>query len=181
MFRNAHRAALVAGVTLALLAAPSAQAQWTPSLVVKAGASLPIGDWGEVVKTGYHVGVGAEFAQRLSPLGFRLELDFNENAIDDLSDDDFRTVAGLANVLYSPSQASGVYFIGGAGFYRFTVNEDNDVVDSGSETNVGINGGAGLRFGLTGFSTFVEARLHHVFTDGDRSTQFIPVVFGVRF
>jgi len=33
---------------------------------------------------------------------------------------------------------------------------------------------------LSGFNTFVEARLHHVFSD-NVATQFIPVTFGISF
>ena len=180
MFRLAHRAALVAGVASLLLAAP-AHAQWSPSLVVKAGATLPIGDFGDVVGTGYNVGLGVDFTQRASPLGFRLELDFHENEIERgaLDGVDWRHLAGIANLTYQ-QPGSSLYLIGGVGLYRGYLAD----IDNSDDTNPGINAGAGLRFNLTGFSTFVEARFHHLFNDNetvDASTQFIPISFGVRF
>jgi hypothetical protein len=53
-------------------------------------------------------------------------------------------------------------------------------VSGESETNVGLNAGVGLDFGLSGLSTFLEARFHSVFTDGS-NTNFVPIVFGIRF
>ncbi|HYD53299.1 MAG TPA: outer membrane beta-barrel protein [Gemmatimonadaceae bacterium] len=185
MFRHVIRAALVAGVTSTMLAAAPAVAgaQWSPSLTVKLGATLPVGDFGDAVATGYHVGIGAEFAQRLSPIGVRLELDYHENELDEdvfgETDLDWRHVAGIANVTFQ-RPGSSLYLIGGLGLYRGYIS---DIDDSG-DTNAGINAGAGLRFNLTGFSTFVEARFHHLFNDNetvDASTQFIPISFGVRF
>lgn len=183
MFRLASRAALVAGVTATLLAAPAAHAQWTPGLLVKAGATLPIGDFGDVVSTGYNVGVGVDFTQRLSPLGLRLELDFNENGFDEdafgETDVKWRHIAGIANATFQ-QPGSNLYLIGGVGLYRGYLSD----IDDSDDTNVGINGGAGIRFNLTGFSTFVEARFHNLFNGDDAegaSTQFIPISFGVRF
>ena len=51
---------------------------------------------------------------------------------------------------------------------------------SDSETKAGLHGGAGLSFPLGGIDGYVEARFHSVFTE-ESNTNFIPVVFGVRF
>jgi hypothetical protein len=178
MFRRTFRAALVAGVITTLVGATAvdAHAQWSPSLVVKLGATLPIGDFADGAGLGYNVGVGAEFTQPVSPVGFRLEVDFHENEFED-SDIKFRQLAGIANLVYQ-QRTSNLFLIGGAGVYRGYI--PNDDGDDPSSTDAGINVGAGFRFPLTGFSTFVEARYHHVFTDGD-SRGFIPITFGVKF
>ena len=51
-------------------------------------------------------------------------------------------------------------------------------------TNFGLNGGAGLRMPLAGFSAFAEVRVHWVST-GDEfltgSATYIPLVFGITF
>jgi opacity protein-like surface antigen len=56
------------------------------------------------------------------------------------------------------------------------------VTESGSdsETKFGLNGGAGIEFGLSGLATFVEARFHSVFTE-DSKTNFVPISFGIKF
>lgn len=56
---------------------------------------------------------------------------------------------------------------------EFSDNED-------TQTKFGLNAGAGLRFQLTGFSTFVEARWHTIFTEG-KNTQVIPISVGITF
>jgi hypothetical protein len=52
--------------------------------------------------------------------------------------------------------------------------------DSNTRTKFGLNGGAGLRFQLTGFSTFIEARWHTIFTEGSNA-QFVPITVGITF
>lgn len=58
------------------------------------------------------------------------------------------------------------------------------VVDFGSEsssqTKFGLNAGAGFRFQLTGFATFVEARWHTIFTSGENA-QMVPISVGITF
>jgi len=58
------------------------------------------------------------------------------------------------------------------------------IVDFGeqshSQTKFGLNGGAGLRFQLTGFSTFIEARWHTIFTEGSNA-QVVPISVGITF
>lgn len=49
-----------------------------------------------------------------------------------------------------------------------------------TQTKFGLNGGAGLRFQLTGFSTFIEARWHTIFTEGN-NTQMVPISVGITF
>ena len=182
MFRHATRA-VVGCAALLLLAAPTARAQWSPSFVAKAGATIPIGDFGEVTSLGYNVGVGAEFTKPATALGFRLELDFHENSLDEdvfgESDIKWRHIAGIANLTYQ-QPTSNLFLIGGVGVYRGYLSD----VDASDDTNFGLNGGIGYRFNLTGFSTFIEARFHHLFNDNeavDAKTQFIPISFGVRF
>lgn len=51
---------------------------------------------------------------------------------------------------------------------------------SNSQTKFGLNGGVGFRFQLTGFSTFVEARWHTIFTSGNNA-QMVPISVGISF
>lgn len=52
--------------------------------------------------------------------------------------------------------------------------------DSDSETKFGVNAGAGLRLQLPGFSTFIEARWHSIFTEG-KNVQMVPISVGFTF
>jgi opacity protein-like surface antigen len=49
-----------------------------------------------------------------------------------------------------------------------------------TQTKFGLNAGAGLRFQLTGFSTFIEARWHTIFTEG-KNAQVVPISVGITF
>jgi opacity protein-like surface antigen len=64
----------------------------------------------------------------------------------------------------------------------------DDVEGSDSDTNFGVNGGAGLDFGLGNLAAFVEARYHAVFggtvdpeTLDDATASFVPITIGIRF
>ncbi|MEP6904426.1 MAG: hypothetical protein ABI875_00005, partial [Gemmatimonadales bacterium] len=90
---------------------------------------------------------------------------------------DYRVIAGTANVVYAlPGVGITPYLIAGGGYYSLK----KDQPDLSSVNKFGINGGVGAMFPLSGFNTYVEARIHNVFTDGN-STRFIPVTFGILF
>ena len=73
------------------------------------------------------------------------------------------------------------YLICGVGYYDTKFN------GSASTRKVGYNYGAGVKFGLTGASIFVEGRLHQVndaafnVGGGRTSAKFIPITIGVMF
>ena len=52
--------------------------------------------------------------------------------------------------------------------------------DENTQTKFGLNGGVGVRFQLTGFSTFIEARWHTIFTEGSNA-QIVPISVGITF
>lgn len=179
MIRKTLGAAAAALVLSAVAALPAhAQVSSPIKFNVRAGASLPTGDFGDVVNTGFIVGGGLTFRAPLMPIALRVDGDYNRFTIDsDLVEEDVSIWALTANAQVAPA-LSPVYFIGGAGFYGTSAFDE-------SETDFGLNGGVGLRIPLTGFSSFVEARYHYVFTgNGDAdgsSTAYIPITFGVEF
>ena len=102
----------------------------------------------------------------------------------------------------------GAYITGGVGFYHkttnFTLPEEVDsyyysyitpeTFDSYSANGFGVNGGLGLTYKLSEFSStrlFVEARYNWIdignnnstdfFPYNRRNTEYIPITFGVRF
>jgi hypothetical protein len=168
--RLMSRAALALAATLLAPAAMHAQT----SFIVAAGAAVPIGNTGDAVKMGYNATLGIGIKPPLAPIGLRIDGMFNSFEYDAI-DASLRLLAGTANVtLSSPALPIG-YLIGGLGMYNASTSGT-----SGSETDFGFNVGAGLNFPLTGFSTFLEARLHVVNSEGE-SVKFIPITFGLRF
>lgn len=177
---------VVAGITLVTaVAGTSAQAQMVDnarpvSIGLAGGISLPMGDFGDFFKSGYIISGSVGFRPAAVPFGIRGELGYQSHDADG-ADATWSILSGTANaVFHLGTGASGVapYFIGGVGAYRSTF--DMDGFDSESEIDFGFNAGAGLDFALSGFNTFLEARYHHVLTEGDATT-FIPITFGIRF
>lgn len=173
--RLMSRAALVLAATI--LAAP-AHAQTSISLA--AGATLPIGSTGDAADLGYNAILGLGIKPPLAPLGLRIEgmyssLPFKNDA------GSYRTMAGIANVTLSGAAMPVGYLIGGVGLYNNKwVDAPALVGNPDATTDFGFNIGAGLNFPLTGFSTFAEARIHIVNTEGG-STKFVPITFGIKF
>ena len=164
-------------VLAAFVAVAPANAQRRTSLGVAAGASIPTGTLGDATSVGYHVlGTLAVSGTASSPLGFRIDGMYNGlSGKDDGPDVKLWTVNGNLVYAFPGGMTATPYVIAGAGWY----NAKADGADE-SDSNFGINGGVGLRFALSGFSTFAEARFHNVFSDPE-STRIIPLTFGIMF
>jgi hypothetical protein len=178
----------LAAAALALITTTaSAQSAKGVSLGISAGATIPVGDFGDLYSTGYNGTVSLMFKSYGSPLGLRIDGMYNKMEV---KDDGVITVPGgfiesasimgaNANLVYSlPGTGITPYLIGGGGIYSLKPHGED--IDFDSESDFGVNGGIGASFPLSGFNTFIEARLHHVFTEG-RATQFVPVTFGISF
>lgn len=167
-------AVLLTGVQL------SAQSTKPVTLGIAAGAAIPIGDFANAYNTGYNGTVGLGLSSVGSPVGLRFEGMYNKflgRSDIGANQPDSRVIAGTANLVYSlPGQGIRPYLIGGGGYYSLKV----DLTNAQSVSKFGINGGIGAMFPLSGFNTYVEARVHNVFTDVS-STRFIPVTVGILF
>lgn len=180
---------VLAGVGLALVAAATpAQAQFAFGLA--GGATLPSGDLDDRQNLGYNGLATVQLGVPTFPLQLRADLQYNSfggkdfidafnNAVDGA---DTRVISGSINgVLNLMSGAVKPYLIGGIGYY------DTQLQGTESSRKVGYNYGGGVKFGLTGASIFVEARMHQVndavFNVGSgRSTaKFIPITIGIMF
>ena len=160
-----------------LIAAPEARAQLAFS--VAAGASLPMGDAGDGLNMGYNATVGVGIKPPLAPLGIRIEgmfnsFDFKETVATDASQ---RVLGLLANATLSGPMMP-VYLIGGVGMYNSKVSAGS--LSSDAENDFGFNIGGGFNLPLTGFTTFIEVRYHHIPVSGG-SFQFIPITVGLKF
>ncbi len=179
MIRSMRVVGLAALLT-ALPAALSAQSTRPISFGVSGGLSVPTGDLGDAVDAGYSVAGHVYFKPSgSSMLGFRGDVSFDRWAFKGNSDVSTRNLAVVANALLDigagSSSAIAPYVLGGVGLF----NGKSSVNNSESSSEVGVQAGGGLRFKLSGFSTFVEAKYVNVFSDP--STGYIPITFGVRF
>jgi hypothetical protein len=169
------------------LMAPIAIAQAQLKFGVGAGASIPSGDLSgdDGLSTGYHLMATAGIQPPLAPVGFRVDGMFNEfNFKSTLASDlKFRIMGLSANAVLSMPGAVVLspYAIGGVGMYNSKSTADGDE----ASTDMGVNIGAGVKFGLAGFGAFAEARFHHIFAEEVAGTtpkiRFIPITFGITF
>ena len=179
----------VCALALGLVAAGTAGAQdlgatRAVSFGIAAGATMPTGDYGDFFGTGFNVMGTLGVQPAFMPAGVRFDVAYHSLPGEDVfgeDGEDATILSGTANVLLSVSNTGGMrpYLIGGVGLYRLDAGGDE------TPTEFGLNGGGGIEFGLAGFSTFVEARFHSVFTDDEGedfgNLNLVPIVFGLRF
>lgn len=173
--------------TLALmltLAAPtSASAQAMAMLGLSAGAAVPMGKLSDTHSTGFNamlslaLGSGDEI-----PVSLRFDgayTKFNGSTANGTTTvNAIRIFSGNVNAIVSIPGGEIIrpYFLGGGGVF----NMKSDAANSASSTDFGMTGGIGVGIDLSGFNTFAEARIHHVFTE-NQPTRFAPIVFGILF
>jgi hypothetical protein len=148
------------------------------------GVSLPLGDFGDASSTGWHGLAAVSFAPSSFPLGFQLDGMYQRFGVDDGGIDlDLNTqlIQGTGNVIYkfktSEDSQFRPYLIGGVGVYNFKAVGDDALSDE-SNTEFGINGGAGFDIKVGSIGAFVEGRFHNVFAD--ENLNFIPITAGIR-
>ena len=180
----------VLGVMTAIVAiaasAPAVQAQNPMSFGIAAGATIPTGDLGDAVKTGFHGMATLGFTPAMVPFGVRIDGMYHSLAgeADILGEGtgeiDLRVIGVTANGIFAmPAMVASPYLIGGLGYY----NTKFDLEDFESESDFGFNVGVGMKFNLSGFGTFAEIRYHNIFNGGDDvdNMAFIPLTFGIMF
>ena len=175
------------GVVLAMAAAP-AQGQFAFGLA--AGATTPSGSLNDRQNLGYNGLVTLQLGVPVFPLQLRADLQYNsfggknfgaaaQNAFNGA---DTRVIAGSLNGVFNITPGPiKVYAIGGVGYY------DTKLTGDESTRKVGYNYGGGVKFGLTGASIFVEARMHQIkdatfdVSGGRTTAKFIPITVGIMF
>ena len=173
----------VALVTLPFTASAQVSTVRPFQIGIAAGAALPMDDLKDVSDVGFNVTGTIGFHPQMIPLGIRVDVAYNSFSLnDDVGVDGnihFTSVTG--NLVWSiPSEAVSPYFIGGAGLYNLGVDIPNLFGDS--DNRFGFNIGGGIKFPLSGFDTFLEARYNQISgSDGSNSLKFIPITFGLMF
>ncbi len=183
---RAIRSVVLGAVLMATAGAAPAFAQGGAKFSLGGGLTLPLGNFGDAAGTGFHGLAAVGFQPANFPVGIQVDgmfqrLGADEDAFGD--DVNFQVIQGTANAVYKfqTSETTKVrpYIIGGVGLYNFKQTGDDVIGDPGSNTDFGINGGAGFDFVAGAASVFVEGRFHNVFSEGE-STNFIPITVGVR-
>jgi hypothetical protein len=183
------RSAMLGAVLMASVGAAPAVAQSGARFSVGGGLTVPLGDFADAVGTGFHGLAAVGFQPANFPVGIQVDGMFQRFGVDDDPvfgdvDANFRLLQGTVNAVYafqtSPDSKIRPYLIGGVGLYNAKVTGDDVIGDPESETDFGINAGAGFDFTAGAVGLFVEGRFHNVFSDPD-NTNFIPISVGVRF
>ncbi len=176
-----NRQLVMAGLLVASFVAPQ-HLRAQSSFLVAGGINAPVGTLGDIADLGYNVAVGLAIGGPIVPVGLRFEGGYNGLGLKG-GGGDVRIITGTANAVFNVGpQSDAPYLIGGLGVYNRSVSTNATGYGS-SRTAIGINGGGGLRFPLTGLATFFEARYHIMLGNSSDGTnyQFIPITFGIVF
>jgi hypothetical protein len=164
---------------LVLIIPAAARAQATVTLA--AGASVPVGNSLPPLNAGYTATLGLGAKPPQARVGIRLEGMFNSMSLSDATSPGAtkRIVSGTLNGTVSPSGRTAplFYAIGGIGVYSTKLNGVTSPQQGNND--MGFNVGLGSNLPGTGFSTFIEARYHHIPTEGG-ALKFIPITLGLR-
>jgi hypothetical protein len=180
-------AALVVGM---LLGAPALRAQGA-EFALGGGVGLPLGDFDDDAKLGWHGLAAVSFVPEDWPVGIQIDGSYQQFSLDEERFPGFsglktRFIMGTGNVVFkfktSEESTFRPYLLGGVGVYNGKTTADDDPGDvlGGGETDFGINAGAGFDFKAGGAGLFIEGRFHNVFSEG-ANTRFIPITLGIRF
>ena len=153
------------------------------------GLSVPTGDMSNSSNAGINLQGAVAHKLGTSPAWLRGELAFTR--FGSKNDQGFSghqsELGGIANIGYSFPTTSSIrpYVLGGLGVYRqgYTV-EGGGASMSINETDIGFNGGLGVRFAMGKHMASLEARYHSVSGGnkfGNQSSNFVPVTFGWEF
>jgi len=180
---------MLAVILVASLAVPTVQAQDVPkpmSFMLGAGVSLPMGDFGDGFKMGFH-GTGRVDINLAAKLDLLLGADYHVFSIDDQGasnvDGGSASILNLAGDLKfnlgSPAMSSNPYLMGGTGLAienrsDLTIGATTFTFDS--ETDVFIEVGGGVEFN----KFFIQAKFVDIFTEGS-STTYVPLTVGLKF
>jgi opacity protein-like surface antigen len=157
---------------------------------VGGGMSVPVNDAGEAFKNGFHMQGFARLHMPSLPVMPRFDLNYSKMSFDESQlavPGTSQILAGLANLQMTvlPLGPIRPYIIAGVGAYNVKTKTEGVSPTSLSQTEFGINGGAGVGFHLGKLNGFVEGRVDNVFTEkgaiDQKDIQVVPVTFGLTF
>jgi hypothetical protein len=168
-------AVLAAG---AMLAGSNLQAQ-TPQIGLGFGLTMPMGDYGDVASSGFHVLGSVAFKLGPSPLKVRADLSYHRTGLEVLTGNS-SLIGGMANLVYTlPSPVIKPYLLAGVGYFSEKLSGGGQSTSGGS---IAYGAGAGLNFGLAIASMFVEVKYLNIGSnDTFNSATIFPITLGLRF
>jgi len=148
------------------------------SFVVMGGLSAPVSRLGDLTDMGYNVTAGLNVGALMLPVGLRFEADITA------------WLQGWGRKRQHPDRHRERPHQRWSHARRAVSHRRSRDIQprkqrryGNSRTVLGVNGGGGLRFALTGISTFFEARYHIMLGNASEASnyQFIPITFGIQF
>jgi opacity protein-like surface antigen len=180
-FRSAILATALTAASVLIPAQSSAQA--IAMLGLSAGAAVPMGKISDPYSTGFNAMASLGFGGGEEiPVSLRFEgayTKFNGSTTTGTAPvSGMRIWSGNVSAIVSLPGGEIVrpYALAGGGVY----NMKSMTANAGSSNDFGMSGGIGVSLDLSGFNTFAEARINHVFTENG-ATRFAPIVFGILF
>ena len=178
---------VVAVVALVAMAWSRPAAAQGVTVSVGGGAAAPLGILNSVTNTGVHGMVAVSVAPATVPLSVRIDGMYSHLGLSGDVGGHFRVFQGTANAVYRFSVAEATtirpYLSGGLGVYNYQFITDLPEGIGGDDdpnTDVGLNGGAGVDVVVGALGMFAEARYHSVFVRDD-NVELLPITVGVRF
>lgn len=149
---------------------------------VGGGPTIPMGDFGDAFKTGWHGQVNVLFDLPALPFDIRVDGQYGQHKLDvSGSDAKAKLITGMVGAqlpLGPPGSPAKPYLTGGVGITNF--DDSGSPGSSVSSSDFVIGGGGGVTFSVGSVSLFVEARIMNAFTEGS-STTFLPITGGILF
>ncbi|MBA3520891.1 MAG: porin family protein [Gemmatimonadales bacterium] len=180
---------VLAFAAVTAISVPVAHAQGGVRFLIGGGSTIALGNFGDGFTNGPHGVVGLSFVPSGFPIGIRIDGMYHRVSADDAVfpgvDVDAQIINGAVNGVFSfasaPETKVRPYLIAGVGLYNQKfVGDDIGVGFDNSETDFGINGGAGFDFGLSdNLGIFLEGRFHMIFSSGEK-TNMLPISLGAR-
>jgi hypothetical protein len=190
---------LVAVLLSTALLAQAASAAGPLTLGVGGGITMPTNGTGDALQNGFHLRGLAELHLPALPVGLRGALGYQKMDVKDalqaaqgITNGQSQILSGLAGVTF-PLMSTGPirpYLTANLGAFHVKGQADSSGVSiSNTQTRFGIDGGAGIKFGMGHAHGFVEARVENVYTEAGwnpavqslTNARFIPVTFGLDF
>jgi opacity protein-like surface antigen len=176
-----------------LLAVASAASGSPVQIGFGGGVSVPVSDAGDAFKSGWHGSAVVRLNFPMMPFGVQGSFNYHRFSLDEQNvgfAGDGRILSGLADARFGLPIPGPVkpYLLAGIGTYNIKADPDQaGATATESQTQFGINGGAGVTLSLGPVHAFVEGKIENVYTDEglnsavvqDFKTQIIPVTFGI--
>jgi hypothetical protein len=173
---------VVVVVLVATAGSRSAAAQGV-TVSMGGGAALPQSYLNSGTNTGVHGVVAVSVAPATGPVSIRIDGMYSRFDLSGGVDGHFRVFQSTANAVYRFPAAEATtirpYLIGGLGVYNYKIIAEPEFLED-EDTNLGLNGGAGVDVAVGSLGVFAEARYHSVFIRGE-NVELLPITVGVRF